>query len=138
MNFIVDKMFLANKYFNDQEPWRNKNDIKRLNTIIYTSLELIRKISILLYPVIPDTSIKALSIFNINEKNQIINEYSLDDKQLFGIDNYENGENVNMYNVYDGITNTLDIDKNIYLWNGIHPKCRRMTCGSQLWPCFSG
>ena len=46
MNFIVDQMFMANKYFNDQEPWKKKNDIKRLNTIIYTSLELIRKISI--------------------------------------------------------------------------------------------
>ena len=45
-----------------------KNDIKRLNTIIYTSLELIRKISILLYPVIPDSSLKAIKIFNINEE----------------------------------------------------------------------
>ena len=52
MNFIVDQMFLANKYFNDQEPWKKKDNIKRLNTIIYTSLELIRRISILLYPVI--------------------------------------------------------------------------------------
>ena len=67
MNFIVDQMFLSNKYFNDQEPWKKKNDTKRLNTIIYTSLELIRKISILLYPVIPDSSLKALSIFSINE-----------------------------------------------------------------------
>ena len=67
MNFIVDQMFLANKYFNDQEPWKKKNDTKRLNTIIYTSLELIRKISILLYPVIPDSSLKVLNIFNIKE-----------------------------------------------------------------------
>ena len=69
MNFIVDQMFLANKYFNDQEPWKKKEDIKRLNTIIYTSLELIRKISILLYPVIPKSSLKALKIFNIKEEN---------------------------------------------------------------------
>ena len=61
-------MFIANKYFNDQEPWKKKNDIKRLNSIIYTSLELIRKISILLYPVIPNSSLKALNIFNITEK----------------------------------------------------------------------
>ena len=46
-----------------------KQDIKRLSTIIYTSLELIRKISLLLYPVIPDSSLKALSIFNIKENN---------------------------------------------------------------------
>ncbi len=69
MNFIVDQMFLANKYFNDQEPWKKKSDKKRLSTIIYTSLELIRKISILLYPVIPESSLKALNIFQINEKN---------------------------------------------------------------------
>ena len=73
MNFIVDQMFLANKYFNDQEPWKKKNDIKRLNTIIYTSLELIRKISILLYPVIPNSSLEALSIFNVKEINLTIN-----------------------------------------------------------------
>ena len=45
-----------------------KNNEKRLNTVIYTSLELIRKISILLYPVIPNSSLKALDIFNIKEK----------------------------------------------------------------------
>ena len=60
-------MFMANKYFNDQEPWKKKDNIKRLNTIIYTSFELIRKISILLYPVIPNSSLKALKMFNINE-----------------------------------------------------------------------
>ena len=69
MNYIVDQMFHANKYFNDQEPWKKKNDIKRLSTIIFTSLELIRKISILLYPVIPNSSLKALNIFNIKEDN---------------------------------------------------------------------
>ena len=67
MNFIVDQMFIANKYFNDQEPWKKKDDVKRLKTIIYTSLELIRKISTLLYPVIPQSSLKALSIFKIKE-----------------------------------------------------------------------
>ena len=69
MNFIVDQMFIANKYFNDQEPWNKKNDIKRLNTIIYVSFELIRKISLLLYPVIPNTSLKVLSMFNLKEND---------------------------------------------------------------------
>tara|TARA_Y100001970_G_scaffold287526_1_gene412404 strand:+ start:611 stop:2149 length:1539 start_codon:yes stop_codon:yes gene_type:complete len=69
MNFIVDQMFLSNKYFNDQEPWKKKDNRKRLNTIIYTSLELIRKISMLLYPVIPNSALKALDIFNIEEES---------------------------------------------------------------------
>ena len=46
LNFIVEQLFIANKYFNDQEPWKKKDDKQRLNTIIYVSLEIIRKISI--------------------------------------------------------------------------------------------
>ena len=69
VDFIVNVLFDANKYFNDQEPWNKKKDKKRLNTIIYTSLELIRKISIMLYPIIPSSSIKSLGVFNIKEKD---------------------------------------------------------------------
>ena len=66
-NFIVDCLFDTNKYFNDQEPWKKKNDIKRLNTVVYVSLEMIRKISILLNPIIPETSLKVLDIFNLKQ-----------------------------------------------------------------------
>ncbi len=69
VDFIVNQLFNANKYFNDQAPWTKKNDTKRLNTIVYVSLELIRKISIMLYPIIPNTSLKVLGIFSINEKD---------------------------------------------------------------------
>ena len=44
-----------------------KDDPIRLNTIVYTTLEIIRKISFMLYPIIPETSLKALKIFNIKE-----------------------------------------------------------------------
>ena len=69
INFIVDQLFAANKYFNDQEPWKKKSDIVRLNTIVYVSLEIIRKVSILLNPIIPDTSLKVLDIFNLKQKD---------------------------------------------------------------------
>ena len=69
INFIVERLFSANKYFNDQEPWNKKKDVIRLNTIIYTSLELIRKITILLYPIIPETSLKVMGLFNYTEKD---------------------------------------------------------------------
>ena len=39
-----------------------------MNTIIYVSLELIRKVTILLYPIIPSSSLKVLGIFGINEE----------------------------------------------------------------------
>ena len=71
IKFIIERLFDANKYFNDQEPWKKKDDPQRLNAIVYTALEIIRKISILLYPITPASSLKALKIFNLNE-NDII------------------------------------------------------------------
>ncbi len=69
VDFIVNSLFDANKYFNDQEPWKKKDNLIRLNTIVYTTLEIVRKISFLLYPIIPETSLKALKIFNLSEKD---------------------------------------------------------------------
>ncbi len=67
IEFIVNSLFDANKYFNDQEPWKKKDNEIRLNTIVYTTLEIVRKISIMLYPIIPQSSLNALKTFNISE-----------------------------------------------------------------------
>ena len=88
---IVNSLFDANKYFNDQEPWNKKEDRKRLNTIIYVSLELIRKISIMLYPIIPSSTIKSLSIFNIKEKDILFesianHKYLKSNNKIFKVD----------------------------------------------------
>ena len=69
IDFIVNSLFEANKYFNDQEPWKKKEDIIRLNSIVYTSLEIIRKVSFLLFPIIPESALKALKIFNLKEND---------------------------------------------------------------------
>ena len=76
INFIIEALFEANKYFNDQEPWKKKNNIERLETIIYTSLEIIRKICILLFPIIPESTLKAFNIFGLNEKDIIFSTIS--------------------------------------------------------------
>ena len=73
IDYIVNSLFEANKYFNDQEPWKKKDDLLRLNTIVYTALEIIRKISFLLYPIIPASSLKALKIFDIEENKVKLN-----------------------------------------------------------------
>ena len=91
MSFIVDCLFASNKYFNDQEPWKKKEDKLRLATIVYTALELIRKISILLYPVIPQTAAKVLNIFNIKESeidfsSLSINEILKENNQINKLD----------------------------------------------------
>jgi methionyl-tRNA synthetase len=67
IDFIVNTLFETNKYFNDQEPWKKKDDILRLNTIVYTTFEIVRKISYMLYPIIPQSSLNALKIFSITE-----------------------------------------------------------------------
>ena len=81
IKFLVDKMFDANKYFNDETPWSKKDDIQRVNTIIYVSLEIIRKISILLSPIMPQSTSKALKSLSINIKdvnfNSIVKHDSL-------------------------------------------------------------
>ena len=63
----------------------------RLNTIVFVSLELIRKISILLYPIIPNTSLKVLNIFSMKEKDIKFdtisnNEYLKDKKEIIKLD----------------------------------------------------
>ncbi len=76
IDYIVNSLFEANKYFNDQEPWKQKGNKIRLNTIVYTTLEIVRKISFLLYPIIPESALKALKIFNIDENDVKLNTIS--------------------------------------------------------------
>ena len=79
INFIVNSLFETNKYFNDQEPWKKKDDTERLNTIVYTALEMIRKISFMLYPIIPSSIEKALKIFNLTSQDVIFESIGIHD-----------------------------------------------------------
>jgi hypothetical protein len=56
---------------------------------------------------------------------QVINYYNPDNRQIYGITNYLNGNNVNFYSKYDESNNNLNIHSNeSFWWNGVHPKCR--------------
>ena len=92
IDYIINSLFEANKYFNDQEPWKKKNDITRLNTVVYTALEIVRKISYLLYPIIPDSSLKALKIFDLKEKD--INLSSVENNEFL-----TNGKKINKIDI---------------------------------------
>ena len=70
MKTVISFSFDANKYFNDSEPWKfKKTDAKRMNTILFTVIEQIKNISILLNPIIPLSTKKVLNCININEKD---------------------------------------------------------------------
>ena len=70
---------------------KKKEDLIRLNTIVYTTLEIVRKISFLLYPIIPQSVKKALKIFNLKEDNINLssvenNEYLIKGSKINKID----------------------------------------------------
>ena len=70
---VVDFSFEANKYFNDSQPWAiKKTDTERMEGIIYTILEQIKNISILLNPIIPISTNKILDTLNIDIKDRNI------------------------------------------------------------------
>ena len=67
---VIKFSFNANKYFNDQAPWKlKKNNPEKMNMVLYNILNQIRAISILLYPIIPSSAAKILDILNISQKD---------------------------------------------------------------------
>jgi methionyl-tRNA synthetase len=78
---VIDISFLTNKYINDEEPWKLKNNnVEKMNNILHILLEQIAKISILLNPIIPNASTKVLDALNII--NKIRNHDFLDGNNL--------------------------------------------------------
>ena len=56
----------ANKYVDEQAPWTlKKNNFERMEVVLFTLVETIRQISILLQPFIPDTAEKILDHIKI-------------------------------------------------------------------------
>jgi methionyl-tRNA synthetase len=77
---VVDFSFKANKYFNDLQPWAlKKNNIERMNTILFTIVTQIKNISILLNPIIPISSDKILDIMNLKKDETTISAISKND-----------------------------------------------------------
>jgi len=67
---VVNFSFDANKYFNDSEPWAlKKENPERMNAILFTIVEQIKNISILLNPIIPNATNKVLTMLDISNEN---------------------------------------------------------------------
>jgi len=68
IKMVVGFSFDANKYFNDSEPWAiKKKDPEKMNSILFTITQQIKNISILLNPIIPNSTQKILNTMNIND-----------------------------------------------------------------------
>lgn len=58
----------ANRYFAGEEPWAHKKtDPKRMETILYTTAEVLRQIAILVQPVMPESAGKLLDQLGVRE-----------------------------------------------------------------------
>jgi len=90
---VLNISFLTNKYINDEQPWKLKNnDKEKMNNILFLSLDQIAKIAILLDPIIPNTSRKVLDALNLKpelrnlsflEKNYIfLKEVKINDLKI--------------------------------------------------------
>ena len=89
IKIVVSFSFDANKYFNDSEPWAvKKKDPERMKAILFTIVEQIKNISILLNPIIPNATKKILSMINLSSQNisidKINDEMILDNKKELG------------------------------------------------------
>ena len=65
----------------DSQPWEvKKKDIKKMNKIIFSVINQIKNISILLSPIIPVSTNKVLDILNLDKKDRLIDSIS---KKIF-------------------------------------------------------
>ncbi len=71
---VIGFSFDANKYFNDLKPWElKKSEPKRMEAVLKSSVIQIKNISILLNPIIPNTTKKVLDFLNIPAEKRGIN-----------------------------------------------------------------
>ena len=86
IKLVWDLVNDTNKYFNDQKPWELlKNDIDSFKAVMNNTCELIKRIAILIYPIMPDTSYKILDMLNLGEIEisfSSINKHELDNIKI--------------------------------------------------------
>ena len=57
----------TNVYVDQQAPWiLNKSNIARMNVVLSLTVELIKRSTLMLYPVIPNSCLKVFEILNLN------------------------------------------------------------------------
>jgi len=66
----------TNIYVDKQAPWNlKKTNLERMNTVLSVSIEIIRRVTILLYPIMPQSCKNILSLLNIDSNDIKINNY---------------------------------------------------------------
>ena len=80
IKLVWDYINDTNKYFNDQKPWELvKNDINRFKAVLNTTCELIKRIAIIIYPIMPDTSDRIFDMINVDKKDILFSAVNKND-----------------------------------------------------------
>ena len=81
---IWDQISNLNKYFSDQKPWElKKTNIDRMNTVLFVTVDNIRRISIMLIPFIPESANKILDLMSIDVAERSFNNIDTKGLQSF-------------------------------------------------------
>ena len=76
---IIAVVSEANRYFAGQEPWAlRKSDPARMATVLYVTAEVLRRVAILLQPVMPESSAKLLDTLGVASGARSFNELNAD------------------------------------------------------------
>ena len=68
---VFELISKTNSYIDKQSPWvLKKNNIERMNVVLFIALNIIRCSSLMLMPVVPSSSNKVLDILNINQSER--------------------------------------------------------------------
>ncbi|EJF82207.1 methionine--tRNA ligase [Bartonella doshiae] len=67
----------ANRYFANEQPWNlRKNNPERFSTVLYITVEILRRIGIMLLPFIPQSATKLLDSLAIAEEERLLHHIS--------------------------------------------------------------
>ncbi len=67
---IMELLSLTNSYVDEQAPWTlKKNDTNRMEVVLFNICIIIIKATLMLYPIIPNSSKKVLTFFDLDIKN---------------------------------------------------------------------
>ncbi len=74
---IMELLSLTNAYVDLQAPWKlKKNDLKRMETVLFITVNIIIKSTIMLSPIIPSSSKRVLKFFNDDITYQNFNDFN--------------------------------------------------------------
>ncbi len=67
----------ANRYFANEQPWSlRKNNPERFSTVLYITLEILRRIGIMLLPFMPQSAAKLLDSLKISQEDRLLQHIS--------------------------------------------------------------